>query len=164
MFFTSAAHAAPSKIWSPGVYLGAGSDPFPSLGSVGVTLTLLDILRLEAGTEGVIAAIASISGRQVYNVGFGAKLKLPKQGITPVIGLGTSRQFFKENSVTWGKRRVEEYIYASGGLEWHFTHIYFGAGIIYVFHKNESNAWVSLSGDKIHESPVWPNVYVGLHF
>lgn len=164
LLISSAANAAPSKLLSPGLYAGMGASPFPSLGSVGATLTLLDMLRFEAGADAVIAGIASIGGRQVYTVGVGAKLRLPGRRFTPVVGLGTSRQYFKENSATWGKRRVEKYLYPSAGIEWNFTRIYLGVEAVYVFRENAKKAWVPLSEDSSVKLSLWPNVYVGIQF
>ncbi len=141
------------------------SEPFPSLGAVGIEATFLDLARVEAGISVGQTVLGALIGVTTYTYGASARLRVPSLRLSPTVGLGASRSYTNENNNLFHSKghlgkRSHYYLNPSVGIELKLTDDGFiGGGLSVPFRKEQDGAWRAQSVGK-----VAPFFYIGMHF
>lgn len=165
-----------------GGYISAPSNPFPSFPGLGVSISLIDTIRIEAGGSVVKNIIAKIvdgldegDNIRAYSYGATVRLRVPGLEISPVLSIGYARTVLDgSGSRFFGYRKSEKEFLTPGlGIEAQWgNHLYGGFELFMTLEKNnaekyrQENHRITIFDSKGEgfRSPVLPNVYLGFLF
>lgn len=120
----SAEERAPSSRMNKryGLYLGLLGDPFPTLLGLNAAVNATDFLRATAGW-GRITGGSENDRVTIDTIGFGVKLLVPGNNLSPVVGLNWAKVSFEgdldpSDEDVQGFRASDDHFYVNAGLDW----------------------------------------------